>query len=336
MVILKSIPLFKWVNPMHILINKNGYFLVRRAKLVSVLCAIACLISACGADTQTSNLNVADTSEAKDEQRTDIDKATPWSGSASGYISEGDPASDRIELFVRLGRLLAAASVYQQRANEIQSEHNPAQEQIRSARARTAEVFSKGLINSYAEIDSLIERKADKSKQALSLQGYLDSFISERTLGELVNVDRAQRVKRNEAMQKTRDFMSRIHAVVLAFFPSRHEYLLASSALIREAGDKMAKGVSADGVVLDSDSVQEAFALIDRSVKLDPKNVSFCESQRTPIRDHKKTIDDLLNKMAQFERGIQLGVTASDIYNLAREAQIAGERFPEIDSSDCE
>jgi hypothetical protein len=98
----------------------------------------------------------------------------------------------------------------------------------------------------------------------------------------------------------------------------------------------VAVAVSANGVILNVDLLKEASELIDRSTKLDPRNVSYCDSQRLPMRLHKDSINQLLDKMVPLAIGEKLEVTASDVYGLAKQAQIAGERFPIKDSAKCE
>lgn len=299
-------------------------------KSLAMLFFFCISLSACGGDSEENSSTVGS------EKKSPISNAKQWKGSADGYISSGEPATDRIELFVRIGRLLAAAHVYRSRAEEFLSVRDPSLEQINAAKARVSDALNDELLNSIAAIEPVIQAKMNQSNQQFALHSLLLELRDELQIADIVNGDRAQRDTQLVARQKVMALYDRIHSAVLAFFPSRHEYLLASSTLIREAGDKMAVAVSANGVILNLDLLKEASELIDRSTKLDPRNVSFCDSQRLPMRLHKDSINQLLDKMVPLQLGEKLNVTASDVYRLAKQAQIAGERFPIKDSSECQ
>ncbi|MBL4672166.1 MAG: hypothetical protein JKX81_07880 [Arenicella sp.] len=295
-----------------------------------MLLLMCILASGCGADSEEIS------STGGSEKKSSISNTKQWEGVADGYISTGEPTTDRIELFVRIGKLLAAAHVYRSRAEEFLSVRDPSLEQISTAKFRVAGALDDELLISIAAIEPVIQAKMIESKQQFALHGLLLELSDNQQISDIINGDRAQRDKQLAARQKVFVLYDRIHSAVLAFFPSRHEYLLASSALIRQAGDKAAVAVSANGVILNVELLKEASELIDRSIKLDPRNVSFCDSQRLPMRTHKDSIDELLNKMVPLKLGEKLKATASDIYRLAKQAQIAGERFPIKDSSECQ
>ncbi len=299
-------------------------------KSLAMLFFVCISLSACGGDSEENSSTVGS------EKKSPISKAKQWKGSADGYISIGEPATDRIELFVRIGRLLAAAHVYRSRAEEFLSVRDPSLEQINTAKARVLAALDDELRNSIAAIEPVIEEKMNQSNQQFALYGLLLELREEQQIADILNGDRGQRDKQLAARQKVLALYDRIHSAALAFFPSRHEYLLASSALIREAGDKTALAVSAGGVILNVDLLKEASELIDRSTKLDPRSVSFCDSQRLPMRLHKDSINQLLDQMVPLQLGEKLKVTASDVYRLAKQAQTAGERFPVKDSSECQ
>ncbi|MFT6097882.1 MAG: hypothetical protein ACJAYF_000416 [Arenicella sp.] len=299
-------------------------------KSLAMLFFVCISLSACGGGSEENSSTVGS------EEKTPISNVKQWKGLADGYISIGDPATDRIELLVRIGRLLAASHVYRSRAEEFLSVRDPSLEQINTAKARVADTLNDELLNSIAAIAPVIEEKMNQSNQPFALHGLLLELREEQQIADILNADRGQRDKQLAARQKVLALYDRVHSAVLAFFPSRHEYLLASSALIREAGDKAAVAVSENGVILNVDLLKEASELIDRSTKLDPRNVSFCDSQRLPMRLHKDSINQLLDKMVPLQLGEKLNVTASDVYGLAKQAQTAGVRFPIKDSSECQ
>ena len=59
-----------------------------------------------------------------------------------------------------------------------------------------------------------------------------------------------------------------------------------------------------------------------QSIKLNPKNVTYCDSQRLPLRVLKKGITDVINKMSPNRLGQKLTVTATDVYALTNQTQL--------------
>lgn len=290
-----------------------------------------CFIAGCTAESPETDSELGSTKTPVST----LSKSKPWVGDARGYIASADPTTDRIALFVRIGTLLAAAHVYRIRAQDALSIRNPSDEQTIAAHSKVAAALDDALLASISDIEPLIQQKMRESKQQFALQDLVLELSGDQQISDIVNGDRAQRDKQIAARQKVFALFDRIHSAVLAFFPSRHEYLLASSALIRQAGDKAALAISANGVIVNVDLLKEATELIDRSMKLNPKNVTFCESQRLAMRAHKDAINELLNKMVPLKIGAKLSVTASDVYRLADQAQTAGERLPIKDSEEC-
>jgi hypothetical protein len=221
------------------------------------------------------------------------------------------------------------------RASEMRRLRNPDAESINAGHVALASIFNQKLIDQYAQLDPLVQANAQKTNTPLDIQSVLTALTDPQQIIDISNNDRSKSEQQYAANQKVHILTSRTRDAVMSFFPSRHEYLLASSALIRGAGDKVAIALSADGVILNSNLLWDAYAMIDQTVKLDPKNISYCDAQRLPIKAHKKAIDKLLNQMVPNQLGNKLGVTASDVYELAEQAHTAGKRFPVNDSDGC-
>ncbi|WP_189399826.1 hypothetical protein [Arenicella chitinivorans] len=300
-----------------------------------VLLTMATLIAGCGAESNESDAGVLSGQLAEMQSTTSITNTSAWNGVPSGYISDGDPKSDRTELFVRFGQILAATTVYRRRAEGFRPRTTPAPEQMQKQIAHVAAAIDDQVRASSAAIAPVIEAKMHEVKQTFMIHDLLLGLTQEQQLQDLLNQDRSKRDVQQKARQNIFDLQSRLYSAIVAFFPSRHEFMLASSALIREAGDKMATAVSSEGVIVDIDLLEQAYSLIDLSVKLDPKNVTFCESQRAPIRNHKSAIDELLSAMVPLVQGQKIKVTASEAYELAARAQAIGEGFPKKDSNQC-
>lgn len=295
------------------------------------------LCSACGSgsndDKVNADPNIGDATLGANDR---IEKAESWRGSAAGYTHASEADNDRIQLFIGFGQLLGGASLYKMRARELVSLRNADDESIRAGHAAIAAIFNDALLAQYAKVDPLVQAQAISAGTPLDIQSVLSELTDPQQIIDISDGDRSRRDQQLAAKQKVQLLSSRIRDAVLSFFPSRHEYLLASSAVIRKAGDKVAMAVSADGVILNSSLLWDAYSMIDQTVKLDPKNISYCDAQRLPIKAHKKAIDDLLNQMVPNELGNKLQVTATDVYKLAEQALAAGERFPLKDSGGCE
>ena len=308
-----------------------------KLKLTITFLLVAVLSTACGSDSKDDIAASTDTevSATKQGVAASIPKGKPWRGSAAGYIHVGESDDNRIQLFIRFGQLLGGASLYNMRAGELRSMRTPDAESISAGHATLASIFNAKLLDQYAKVDPLVHAQAKLTKTPLDIQSVLPSLNETQQIIDVSNGDRSKRDQQYAANQKVHLLSSRVRDAVMSFFPSRHEYLLASSAIIREAGDKVAMAVSAEGVILNSNLLWDAYTMIDQTIKLDPKNVSYCDAQRLPIKAHKKAIDDLLNQMVPNQLGNKLAVTATDVYELAEQAQIAGKRFPLDDSEGC-
>ena len=303
-------------------------------KIIFLLATALC--GACGSGSDDDTVSVdASISDAKHGANDRIAKGDPWRGKAAGYIHASESDNDRIQLFIRFGQLLGGASLYNMRARELTSLRDPDDELVRAGHAAIASIFNDQVLAQYAQVDPLVQAQAIKADTPLEIQSVLSSLTDPQQIIDISDGDRDRRDQQHAAKQKVILLSSRIRDAVLSFFPSRHEYMLASSAIIRQAGDKAAIAVSADGVILNSSLLWEAYSMIDQTIRLDPKNISYCDAQRLPIKAHKKAINDLLNQMVPNEPGNKLQVTATDVYTIAEQAHIAGKAFPLSDSEGC-
>jgi hypothetical protein len=305
-------------------------------KLTITLLAIGLLCAACGSDSNDVVANT-DASASAGNQRLEVSapKGKPWSGPVAGYVHNSEAEGDRIQLFMRFGQLLGGASLYNMRASEMRRMYKPDAESISTGHATIASIFDEELLSLYAKVDPLVQANAKQHNTPLDIQGVLIALADPQQIIDVSNGDRSKRDQQYAANQNVHILTSRVRDAVISFFPSRHEYLLASSALIRKAGDKVAVAVSAEGVILDSNLLWDAYTAIDQTIKLNPKNVSYCDAQRLPIKAHKKAIDDLLNQMVPNKLGNKIKVTATDVYELAKQAHAAGKLFPLDDGDGC-
>ena len=303
-----------------------------------ILCVF---LSSCSDESASNKLQIdgQTTSQqniSEDKIENIVAKQKPWNGSAAGYVHTRQAENDRIELFIVLGKLLGAGYVYHHRAGELRSLRYPDVATLATGHADIAELFSPQLLDLYKRVDPIVQNSATENNQPVDIESTLIALTDHQQISDIMNGDQAVRDIQYAANQKLHLMTSRVGDAVLLLFPSRHEYLLASSALIREAGDKMAIGVAANGVVVNTKLVEEAWALMYQSSKLNPNNVTFCDSQRLALKTLKEGIADLTNKMTPNRLGQKLTVTATDAYTLANQTQQAGESLPIEDSNKCE
>lgn len=301
-----------------------------KPKILISLIVVSLLTAACGSDSQEPPVN-----DSSQHRATAASNSKPWRGSAAGYVHRNESKDDRIELFIQFGRLLGAASAYIHHANEMRNLNALDSDAITDGHTYLATLFNQSLLTSYGAVEPMVQAYNKKHNTSLDVKSTLAGLNDSQQIIDVSSGDRSRRDQQYAANQKAQLVSSRIRDAVIAFFPSRHEYLLASSALLRDAGNKVAVAVSADGTILNPNLLWEAYAMIDKTVKLDPKNVTYCDAQRLPIRAHKKAIDDLLNQMVPNQLGHKLAVTATDVYELAEQAHVAGKRFPMKDGKGC-
>ncbi len=286
------------------------------------------ICSACS-DNPDAESNLMETNPVTDKPQDAVNKqqGDVWHGPAFGYVHENGPSADRIELFIHFGQLLGAVSLYNMRASEMRRVREPSAESISNGHSSIASIFNNSLLKHNQRLDAMIQDHARKTNTLLDIHGALAGLNDTQQIIDISSGDRNKRDQQYAANQKLLLVSSRVRDAVLAFFPSRREYLLASSALIRRAADKVAIAVSAQGVIMDSNMLWDAYTIIDQTVKLDPKHLSFCDEQRLPIKAHKESIDVLLYKMVPNAIGETITITATEVYALANQAQEYGERF---------
>lgn len=299
--------------------NKNSIILILLLGFTS---------SACSDNPDAeSNVKAANLVTDKPQEAGNKQQGDDWHGPAFGYVHENGSSADRIELFIHFGQLLGAVSLYNMRAGEMRRVREPSADSISNGHSSIASIFNDSLLEHNQRLDSMVQRHARKTNTVLDIQDTLAGLNDNQQIIDISNGDRDRRDQQYAANQKVLLVSSRVLDAVISFYPSRREYLLASSALIRQAADKVAIAVSAKGIITNSSLLWDAYTMIDQTVKLDPKHVSYCDAQRQPIKAHKKAIDDLLKKMVPNTIGETITITATEVYALADQAQKYAERF---------
>ncbi len=295
---------------------------------IILLLLVGFTCSACS-DTPATKPSVEGTNliEAKPREAVNTRQDDVWTGTASGYVHNNDSSADRIELFIHFGQLLGAVSLYNMRAGEMRRVRDPSSESISNGHSAIASIFNNTLLEHNQRLDSMVQDHSKKTNTALDIRGALAGLNDTQQIIDISNGDRNRRDQQYTANQKVLLVSSRVRDAVLSFYPSRREYLLASSALIRQAADKVAIAVSGKGLITNSNLLWDAYTIIDQTIKLDPKHISYCEAQRRPIKTHKKAIDDLLSNMVPNKVGETITVTATEVYALADQAQKYAESF---------
>ena len=201
---------------------------------------------------------------------------------------------------------------------------------LRAIRLKLAATINTDLIDQYRSIQNNFSEK--DNQRVIELLTLLSSSMS---IEDFTSPGYENRSLRDSVNTSLRQLGVRIDTILDKFYPSRHEYLLASSALISEAGDMVVKSVSSDGQVLDVGLVRKSSSLIRSTRDLNPSRISYCDSQSVPISDHRDAVSELAEELMAKSYGHPNDVTATDVFALAANAQAAGEKFPVKDTEKC-
>lgn len=314
--------------------HRNGHYMIekhRRYFLMIIICAVL-LLQACGAnddkkEQQTSPETSINEATSKQQQKENIDK-TPWSGEAQGHISNGDPATGNTAFLVHAGRINAALNRYSNagfmHSNAVDDEEKNLAKAI-ATHSVNAETQS-----SYQLIEPVL-----KNNKAKAFKDELADLAKEETLSKLLDMSAENKDARKAVDKTVRMLLSRLQTSINTLKPSIHEVMLAASAILREAGDAMQKGLSAKGSILDRQEYEIGSSLIYSTSSIHPENrITYCEKSSNAIRDNRNKLDNLLDDITVY-RGKNSKANAGDVYALAKEVEEMANSLPKNDEEIC-
>jgi hypothetical protein len=253
----------------------------------------------------------------------------PWQGEARGYVVS-DEENNRITITVRLGQILSAVGLYNNTGAQVGRITIDDVSELAAIRLLLTSMVNAEQLNLYKSIQSNFSDKDNERIIELLSQLAKPEIIANFTSPGYENRD-----LRASVSTSIRQLNTRIEAVLDKFYPSRHEYLLGSSALLREAGGMVAGSVAADGRVRDVGLLLKASSLIRSSKSLNPSRVNYCDAQRIPLDQHREAIYELADSLYARDIGDVIAVTATQVYALAERAQVAAGKFPIRDTEKC-
>ena len=111
--------------------------------------------------------------------------------------------------------------------------------------------------------------------------------------------------------------------------------MLATSALLRNAGDAMQKGLSAKGDIIDKLQYEKGMSLIYSMRLISPENqVHYCDKSRDTNRDFKDKVRKLGDDLTSYP-GKSSEANAGDVYAYAKEVEDNANTVPEKDEDIC-
>lgn len=247
-----------------------------------------------------------------------VANTTVWQGSSAGHISQGDPSNDDVAFLVRLGYVQAAVG----RATSYDKEEgmkNP---------------FTAEVLEQYAQIDAYV---TGKSNSSLSLQPLLSQLAAPETFSTIMDSSRSMRQQQNDIQNQMRNLTLRIDAIVTERFPSTRASALAISALMREAGELLRKGLSENGHIISETHYRDALHLVEASLRLRVNKVSACGRSQEAIKQLKPRgpLGDLVDRLIIVSSEGTLDANAGDVFAAADRLEKLGVSLPNDDSLIC-
>ena len=302
---------------------------------VNILCGFL-LLTGCGdKDAKPEqNLTAAVSTEAAGQKVNtgSVDK-TPWSGDAQGYIASGDPATDNVAFLVIAGRINAALHGYRDAGQKLESlaRNNKATAETSDlAKSITTDSVNDELQASYQLIEPvLIKNKSKTFKDELA------DLAKPETIANLLDTA-FEKDKERSAVNKTVEIiLSRVQSSINAVNPSIHDVMLATSALLRDAGEAMQKGLSAKGDIIDQKQYEKGMSLIYSMRSISPEyQMHYCDKSRDTNREFKDKVRKLGDDLTSYT-GKSSDANAGDVYAYAKEVEEIANALPEKDEDVC-
>ena len=302
----------------------------------NILCGFL-LLTGCGGDKDMAadtkpEQKVTTQAAVKKVETGSVDK-TPWSGDAQGYIASGDPATDDITFLVLAGQINAAIHGYRdagQRLNDLARNNSATPEERDLAKAIAMSSVDNELQANYQLIEPvLIENKSNTFKDELA------DLAKDETISNLLDTA-FEKDKERSAIKKTVGIiLSRLQNSINAVNPSIHDVMLATSALLRDAGEAMQKGLSAKGDIIDRQQYEKGMSLIYSMRLISPENqVHYCDKSRDTNRDFIGKVRKLGEDLTSYT-GKSSEANAADVYAYAKEVEDMANTLPEKDEDIC-
>jgi len=247
---------------------------------------------------------------------TEASEAQLWQGESAGYKTQADPINDDVAFLIHLGRVQAAIGKANYHDKEV-GMSNP---------------FTPQILADYAVIDPIV---SGKSSANLSLQPLLSNVAAPETFTIIMDQTPSTRMQRNAIHTELKTLIQRVDAIVTERFPSTRVSALAMSALLREAGELLRTGLSANGEILDTAKYQNGLQLMEAALRLRVNKVTACDRSREAVKQLKGNgpVGDLLDRLII---GSKTGKVNGNAGDAAKKLQQLGSNLPEKDENICQ
>ena len=247
---------------------------------------------------------------------------------AQGYVATASPANDRVALLIEIGKIRANLDAYHTSASLYTSDTTEAQQN--EWRRMLTKSVNQSTVDAYQAIEPLIT-----ASQGAEIMPRLTRLISPESVTRASDNNRDNRDAKRIEYEMARGTQDRLKAVSDDIYPTRKEYFLVASALLRMGGDHAAKAIDDNGVVIDLYQLLMAAAYNWIADNSHPRWVSYCAGQREPLQKLDEGLQNISAKAAANKKGMQLQVTARDFYQLASTAQSIAAGLPDNDKQIC-
>ncbi|KAG1650290.1 hypothetical protein GQR58_028193 [Nymphon striatum] len=218
------------------------------------------------------------------------------------------PIRNRVDALIALGQIDAAVRSY--RNTSLFLSNNANAEEIKKWRKHAAASINNETIEIYNSLDIIFKQNNIKPFKYI-----LEELAKPETIDDYTGVVVSASV---------------LNAVsVLA--PSRKEYLLAGSRMLRESGKSLKLGLSAKGEITDSSKHQFGISQIDSALSLIPKfAIHMCEEQREISQTYRKNTNKIVENLMSFDNQ-PTKANVDDVYALAAQIEEIAKNLPDRD-----
>ena len=302
----------------------------------NILCGLL-LITGCGGDNdspteQKPTVSISSYAATEKIDTGSVDK-TPWSGDAQGYVSSADPATDNVAFLVIAGRIQSALKAYREAGQRLTSlaQNNSATPELRELeKAIATDSVNAEIQSSYELIEPVLIKNKSKT-----FKDELTDLAKPETIANLLDTAFEKDKERSTVQKTVKVILSRLQTSINAVNPSIHEVMLATSALLRDAGEAMQKGLSAKGNIIDRQQYDKGMSLIYSMHSISPEyQVHYCDKSRDTNRDFKDKVRKLGDDLTSYT-GKSSTANAGDVYAYAKEVEDIANSLPEKDKDIC-
>lgn len=258
-----------------------------------------------------------------------------WHGEDFGFVASDKPIRNRVDALIALGQIDAAVRSY--RNTSLFLSNNANAEEIKKWRKHAAASINNETIEIYNSLDIIFKQNNIKPFKDIIEELAKPETIDDYTRASKISNEGhdGKRQLKNQITQSTRVVSASVLNAVSVLAPSRKEYLLAGSRMLRESGKSLKLGLSVKGEITDSSKHQFGVSQIDSALNLIPKfAIHMCEEQREISQTYRKNTNQLVENLMSFDNQ-PTKANVDDVYALATQIEAIAKNLPDRDRDIC-